>query len=84
VFDGSTRVHDASREMLTKYATLYAGMQQAATVVKDQLTHISEALSETQHLYAEIDGKHAAVFQRFLDEHPSDPAGGGDGAIRQD
>lgn len=84
VFDGSTRVHDASREMLTKYATLYDGMQQAAEVVSNQLSHISKALGETHQLYSEIDDKHAAVFQRFLDEHPSNPDGGGDGATGQD
>lgn len=83
VFDGSTRVHDASREMLTKYATLYDGMQQAAEVVSNQLSHISKALSETHQLYSEIDDKHATVFQRFLDEHPSNPDGGSHGATGQ-
>ena len=66
--------------MLNRYATLYEGMQQTAEVIRDQLSHISEALGETQQLYSKIDDKHAAVFQRFLDENPADPTGGRHGA----
>jgi hypothetical protein len=84
-FDGSSRAHDASHAMLTKYATLYDGIQRASEAIKSQLTHISQALGDTHQLYSELDSKHEAVFQRFLDENPTTtPDGGSRGATGQE
>lgn len=39
----------------------------------------SNRVHDASHEMSDIDDKHAAVFQRFLDEHPGDSSGGSHG-----